>query len=138
MEGKTGFSKDLERNEIDGFGNFVCRSGTEACLGERRGNVPRPPPGRVGGRMMTREGSSPARAETPFARVAPGACAYSLARRDTPKLSTYDFMPAISIQGGSPMMSGTGAFGMLVTSGGSPKGPSMAFSIIALIRPYST
>ena len=96
------------------------------------------PASRVGGRMMTREGSSPARAETPFARVAPGACAYSLARRDAPKLSTYDFMPTISIQGGSPMMPGTGAFRMFVISGGSPKGPSMALSIIALIRPYST
>jgi hypothetical protein len=40
MEGENRVRVDLERNEIDGFGNFVYRFGRKPCLGERRGNAP--------------------------------------------------------------------------------------------------
>ena len=43
MEGENRLLEDPERNEIDAFGNFVCRFGTEACFGgEKRQRLSAP------------------------------------------------------------------------------------------------
>jgi hypothetical protein len=62
---KQASRRDPERNEIDRFGNFVCRSGTEALFGgEKRQRLSAPARPRTRPRERLREGSSRYSAET--------------------------------------------------------------------------
>ena len=55
--------------------------------------------------------------------------------RRSQRVPPYDFMRAMSIHGGNPMISGDGVLLTVVASGASPKGPPNASSIIALMKP---